>query len=145
MKSNIFTIVALFSFTLATSQKAEEPTSPEGVTVTVILDNVLNDQGEILAALHTATTFMKGPGIQNFREVAEKGGLSFTFDNVAPGTYAVSVLHDMNANGRMDFETNGMPKEPYGMSNNEMAMGPPTFGSASFEVGNEDVELNIRF
>ncbi len=145
MKSNFLTLVALFSFALASSQKAVEPASTEGVTVTVILDNVMSDQGEILAGLHNASTFMKGPGVKNFKTTAAKGSLTFTFENVSPGTFAVAVLHDMNANGRMDFESNGMPKEPYGMSNNEMAMGPPTFGSAAFEVGTEDMELHIRF
>ena len=136
------TLVAFaISLMLSTATFAQEA----GVSVTVTLENVLNDQGEILAALHDSSTFMKGQGIDNFKAKAQKGELTFTFENVPEGTYAVSVLHDLNSNVRMDFETNGMPKEPYGMSGNEMTMGPPTFDSAAFEVGSEDVELVIRF
>jgi uncharacterized protein (DUF2141 family) len=116
-----------------------------GVTLTVTLENVLSDQGDILAALHGPDTFMKGPGVQNFRAEARKGVLSFTFENVPPGQYAVSVLHDQNANQRMDFDPSGMPREPYGMSGNDMHMGPPTFEGAAFEVGAEPVALSIRF
>ena len=117
----------------------------EGVTVTVTLENVLNDQGEILAALHTSESFMKGPGLANFKTEAQKGSLTFTFDNVAPGTYAISVLHDLNSNQRMDFQPGGMPKEPYAMSGNDMSMGPPSFESSEFQVGKDPVHLRIRF
>lgn len=117
----------------------------EGVTLTVTLENVLNDQGDILAALHGPETFMKGPGVQNFRAEARPGALTFTFENVPPGRYAVSVLHDANANQRMDFDPSGMPLERYGMSGNDMQMGPPTFEGAAFEVGTEPVALSIRF
>ena len=117
----------------------------EGVTLTVTLENVLYDQGDILAALHGPETFMKGPGVQNFRAEARQGALIFTFKNVPPGRYAVSVLHDANANQRMDFDPSGMPLERYGMSGNDMQMGPPTFEGAAFEVGTEPVALSIRF
>ena len=132
----IFAITTLFGSPL-------EP--PAGVTVTVTIENVLNDQGHILAALHTEETFMKGAGLDNFKTGAREGAISFSFDNVAPGTYAISVLHDLNGNQRMDFELNGMPKEPYGMSGNDMGMGPPTFEAVKFEVGDSDVDLRIRF
>ena len=135
----------LFTFVLALMLSTLAHAQEEGVSVTVTLENVLNDQGDILAALHDSTTFMRGQGLENFSTKAEQGKLTFVFENVAAGTYAVSVLHDLNSNFRMDFETNGMPKEPYGMSGNEMVMGPPTFESAAFEVGTEDVELSIRF
>jgi uncharacterized protein (DUF2141 family) len=136
----------LFYFILAASslfRGTYEPTS--GVTVTVTLENVLNDEGEILAALHTKATFMKGPGVNNYKTEAKKGTLTFIFDNVTPGTYAISVLHDLNSNQRMDFQPGGMPKEPYAMSGNDMSMGPPSFESAAFQVGEDPVQLRIRF
>ena len=117
----------------------------ETVTVTVTIENVLNDQGIVLASLHTSDTFMKGGGIINLSEKAKEGPVTFTFENVTPGTYAIMAMHDANENNRMDYEPNGMPKESYGMSGNEMTMGPPTFDVAKFEVTNENVEMNIRF
>ena len=117
----------------------------DGVTVTVTLENVLNSNGKILAGLHTAETFMKSQGIDGYMNDAKTGEMTFTFENVVPGTYAVSVLHDENNNMAMDFESNGMPKENYGMSGNLMEMGPPTFEGSKFAVEGEDVELKIRF
>lgn len=116
-----------------------------GVTLTITLENVLNDQGNILAALHTQDTFMKGPGTANYKAEAQKGEMTFTFNNVTPGTYGISVLHDQNSNQRMDYQSNGMPSEPYGMSGNDMSMGPPSFEAVSFEVGSTDQDIAIRF
>lgn len=115
------------------------------VTVTVTIENVLNDEGTLLLSLHTEDTFMKGGGIIDLAEKAKKGSVTLRFENVTPGTYAVMAMHDVNDNKRMDFEGNGMPKESYGMSGNDMTMGPPTFDAAKFEVGNEDLEFKIRF
>jgi len=117
----------------------------ETVNVTVTLENVLNDRGTLLAALHTSDTFMKGAGLINLKEAAKTGVIELTFENVEPGTYAIMVLHDENDNQRMDYQSNGMPLENYGMSGNEMAMGPPTFADAQFEVNADDVDLTIRF
>lgn len=117
----------------------------EGVSITVTIENVLNSNGKILAGLHTAETFMKSQGIDGYMHDAQTGEMTFTFENVIPGTYAISVLHDENNNMAMDFEDNGMPKENYGMSGNLMEMGPPTFEGAKFEVANEDLDFKIRF
>ncbi len=117
----------------------------KNVTVTVTIENVLNDKGTILASLHSSETFMKAAGIVDLSDKAKKGTVTLTFENVAPGTYAIMVLHDENDNQRMDFEASGMPKENYGMSGNAMVMGPPTFNDAKFEVTNEDLEFTIRF
>ena len=140
-----FAIVFLI-FSSANAQNAGAPARSEGgITLTIVLENVLNDQGDILAGLHTRQTFMKGAGINNYKGKATSGEHVFIFKNVQPGEYAVSVLHDLNSNAKMDFEVNGMPKEPYAMSGNDMAMGPPVFGSCDFEVGAEDMELRLRF
>jgi uncharacterized protein (DUF2141 family) len=134
-------VLALGIFLIAFSAKAQKET----VTVKVIVDNVLNDNGTLLVSLHSNETFMKGPGVIDLQEEALKGAVTLTFENVKPGTYAIMVLHDENNNKRMDFEANGMPKESYGMSGNVMAMGPPTFTDAKFEVAAEDLEFTIRF
>ena len=137
------TVVLFFSLLLSISLiHAQEE---KGVTVTVTIENVLNDEGTVLASLHTSDTFMRGGGIVDLAEKAKKGPITLTFENVVPGTYAVMAMHDANDNKRMDYESNGMPKESYGMSGNDMAMGPPNFDMAKFEVNGEDLNLNIRF
>lgn len=139
MKNLAITIAFVFLTTFSFSQEEKLQ------TITVTIDNVLSDEGKVLVSLHTAETFMKGAGIQNLESTIENGKVIFTFNNVANGSYAIMALHDANDNKKMDFETNGMPKESYGMSGNEMSFGPPTFADAKFEINNEDVTFAIRF
>jgi len=63
-----------------------------GVDVTVIIENVLSDEGKLVGSIHTQETFMKGPGIQNTAIDAVAGEQSITFKNVAPGTFALLFL-----------------------------------------------------
>src|SRR5690348_8166577 len=57
------------------------------------------------------------------------------FPGIAPGTYAVSVYHDENSNGKLDTNFLGIPREGVGASNNAKGhMGPPKYESAKFEL-----------
>ncbi|GLU44309.1 DUF2141 domain-containing protein [Allomuricauda sp. NBRC 101325] len=134
--------LALSLFFVSIISMAQET---KGVNIKVTIDNINSNEGKVVAGLHTQETFMAGPGIQNLESTIENGKVVLTFTNVAPGSYAILTLHDENSNNRMDYQSNGMPAESYGMSGNDMSIGPPNFGSAKFEVGNEDLELNIRF
>ncbi|MEM6893266.1 MAG: DUF2141 domain-containing protein [Bacteroidota bacterium] len=117
----------------------------EGITITVTVDNVLNDNGKVMAGLHTADTFMKAEGIKVVEGKITEGKVILTFENVLPGSYAIMAMHDENENNQMDYQSNGMPKESYGMSGNDMSFGPPTFTDAQFEVTDKDLEFSIRF
>ncbi|WP_397363201.1 DUF2141 domain-containing protein [Olleya sp. R77988] len=145
LKNNVLTTLVLFvlSITLGFAQ-SEATTTIEGQTITVTIDKVKNNTGQVMFALHTKDTWMKGQGVQNVSTKIENNTVTVTFKNVKPGTYAVMALHDENENNSMDFE-NGMPKENYGMSNNPMSFGPPQFEDAKFEVTTEDLDFNIRF
>ena len=139
MKTLALLISLLITALIANAQDTES------VTLTVTIENVQSNEGQILAELHTQETFMRGPGIQQFMSNAKTGSISFVFEDVKPGTYAISTMHDINENQQMDYDYLGMPSEKYGMSNNERSMGPPTFEDAQFEVAEENLEINIRF
>ena len=67
------------------------------------------------------------------------------FPGISPGTYAVKVFHDVNDNGVLDTNWIGIPKEPYGFSNDAMGtFGPPSFEQASFKVGAGTNAVRIR-
>ncbi len=141
MKTLTTLFIALFLTVNFSNAQAEE----NGKTITVSIDNITNNKGNVVLALHTSETFMRGPGIKNTKSEIVDGKITVTFENVTPGTYAIMALHDENENNAMDFEDNGIPKESYGMSNNPMSYGPPQFATAKFEINSEDIEMNIRF
>ncbi|MEP5255138.1 MAG: DUF2141 domain-containing protein [Winogradskyella arenosi] len=138
MKTTLLTFAFIFMFATGHAQD-------QGITITVTIDNVPNNNGNVTMALHTEDTFMKANGIMSAKSVISDRKVSLTFNNVKPGTYAIMALHDENLNNRMDFSANGMPLEAYGMSNNDMSMGPPQYDSAKFEVKEDDLSFNIRF
>jgi uncharacterized protein (DUF2141 family) len=72
------------------------------------------------------------------------GGLSVRFGDLAPGRYAVRVMHDENGNRKLDTNFVGIPTEGYGFSNNPRAMRPATFEEARFDVPAEGARTRIR-
>jgi len=100
--------------------------------LTFEITGIESAEGHVLVALYDETQFLKKP-IKAFRLKPDKT-LAGTFGDVPPGTYAVSVVHDENGNGRLDFNAVGFPIERYGFSNNPFLMGPPKFDDARIEV-----------
>ena len=63
---------------------------------------------------------------------ARNGVVTCRFDDVAASTIAVTVMHDRNGNGELDTNLFGIPREPYGFSNDAelRTFGPPRFSDA---------------
>ena len=139
MKTLSLFIALIISTTLSFAQ------TEKGQDITVTIENISNDRGHVVIGLHTVDTFMKTEALQQTAAKVKDGKVVYTFKNVAPGNYALLALHDENDNKRMDFEPNGMPLESFGLSNNPMLMGPPTFSEGKFEVADKNVELTIKF
>ncbi|MDG2193892.1 MAG: DUF2141 domain-containing protein [Polaribacter sp.] len=113
-------------------------------TITVVVTNVTSDVGNVNFALYTRETFMKLP-VQTGSAKIKEGKSTVVFENVEIGEYAVVCYHDKNDNNTMDFESNGMPLEDYGASNNVINYGPPQYEDATFEVADKNVTLEIKF
>jgi uncharacterized protein (DUF2141 family) len=142
MNNLILTFALVLSTLTGFSQNSN---TDSGITITVTIDNVKSDKGAVLFSLHTKDTFMKGKGIIDTETKIKDGKVTVTFKNVKPGNYAIMALHDENDNQRMDFRDNGMPLESYGMSNNMMSFGPPSYEDAKFSVEDKNLEMSIRF
>lgn len=75
--------------------------------------------------------------------VAAKGGAT-PLGMLAPGDYAIAIIHDENANGRLDTFA-GIPREGVGFSRNPvLRFGAPSFNSARFSVSGAPVEQDIK-
>ena len=67
-----------------------------------------------------------------------------TFEAMPVGTYAVLVMHDENANGKLDTML-GIPKEGFGFSGNpKIRMGPPKAHNVRFELAPGEVEQRVK-
>lgn len=57
------------------------------------------------------------------------------FLDIAPGGYALSIVHDENRNGRLDTLL-GIPREGFGFSRNPVIrFGAPRFGQVRIDLG----------
>ena len=117
----------------------------ETLSLDVAVTNATSDEGTVEFGLYTKDTFMKAPPAQAKTSTIKDGKAQVVFENIEPGTYAVIAFHDANGNEKMDFETNGMPKESYGTSNNVMTMGPPNWEDSKFELKEKSTSIEIRF
>jgi len=76
---------------------------------------------------------------------AQGTNVSYCFEGIPSGEYAVAVYQDLNGNKKLDKNFLGAPSEPHGFSNNpRRGFGPPTFEAANFQVNgatNLQIEL----
>ena len=76
--------------------------------------------------------------------VSARSAQGVRFANLAPGTYAVSLIHDENANGKLDTSLM-IPREGFGFSRNPaIGFGPPKFTAARFEIGSGEAAQTVR-
>jgi uncharacterized protein (DUF2141 family) len=78
------------------------------------------------------------------RLVPAEDASNIRFSGIAPGTYAVAIVHDENNNNKMDVRI-FIPREGFAFSRNPaIGMGPPKFRSAAFVVAGSDERFAIR-
>ncbi|NNC69655.1 MAG: DUF2141 domain-containing protein [Flavobacteriaceae bacterium] len=117
-----------------------------GKSLTIKFDGIKEAKGTkvYIALYHSEDSFLKKPLKGTVSEIKNGKAVS-TFTNLKPGVYAVSAFYDKNANGKMDTNFLGIPKEPTAMSNNAKSrFGPPKYKDAKFELS-QDKKIIINF
>lgn len=67
--------------------------------------------------------------------------VTITFNDLNPASYAISVIHDENNNGKLDSSIFGIPKEGFAFGNNAMGrFGPPSFRNARIRIDESPVK-----
>ena len=140
MKNIVLSLIIIFSGIFSTNAQENET-----FDLTVEVNGIKNNQGKIFIAIYDSEeTFLnKTSGI--IAEIKDKKSTGI-FKGLKKGTYAVSFFHDENNNQKMDTKIFGIPKEPYGFSNDASGfMGPPKFNDAKFNLdSNKKITVNIN-
>ncbi|MCV2358027.1 DUF2141 domain-containing protein [Paucibacter sp. TC2R-5] len=117
------------------------------VDVEVEVSGLTQTEGRVMVGVFTdAGTWLKkaATGVSAEANQQKDGKLLIKLQNLPEGSLALSVFHDVNGNGQLDSNAMGMPKEPYGFSNNAAGMfGPPKFEKAVFEA-KAGARLNVQ-
>ena len=116
--------------------------------IVVRISNLRNGAGNVVAELYPndPANFLKGRARigRAFVPAAGAGTIDVCLTAPEPGTYAVAVYHDENANGSFDQGFLGLPLEDYGFSNGAPAfLGPPSFDQAKVSVPEKGIRITI--
>jgi len=131
---------------LATALLLAAPVAAQAGPVNVSVSGIRNSDGVIRCGLFNSPVGFREPGKEMMEAVGQVSGgrAGCAFKSVAAGTYAVAVFHAERGERKMDIGPFGKPKQGVGFSNNpSITFGPPSFGAASFKVGNNPVNLSI--
>lgn len=141
MKNSLFLLFGLLLATQLTFGQTKET-----ATLTLEFSITKHNKGAIFMGLFNSDeTYMKERYRSAKAEVIDNKAV-ITITNIEKGTYAYSLFHDVNDNGKMDKNFLGIPKEPYGFSNDlKGRMGPPAFEKAKFDLtGDLTLQISIK-
>lgn len=142
-----FISILLFAAAARPALPDQEPAN----AIRAHIERLHSDRGQVVCALFSdADAFPKRIDRAFARTSARilAGHAMCEFPQVPAGTYAISVFHDENENGKLDTNWLGIPREGVGASNNPAPrMGPPKFAAARFQYseGSMNVEIIVRY
>ncbi len=124
---------------------ADQVRTPGHVSASVT--GLRSTKGQVLACLtDRAKGFPSCEHVAGARTliVPANSNVELDFGTVPAGTYAISLVHDENGNGKLDKRL-VMPAEGFGFSRNApVRFGPPSFASAAFAVDGRVQHQAIR-
>jgi uncharacterized protein (DUF2141 family) len=114
--------------------------------LTVTVSDIREAKGSLMVAVVNSDAAWKSEAapVAVQKIPAAQGEVKLHFKDLAPGTYAVQVMHDENGNGQIDTNFLGIPVEGYGFSNNPNVMRKAHYDEARFEVGVDPASITIR-
>lgn len=149
MKKGFFlwsvSLVFLFYCTPICAQS--EATTKDGYELKIKITNIKKPTGMIRLAAYSPDQEFLGEETATALNspVNQKGEVIVAINNLPLGTYAISVYHDEDGNGDLDSNFMGIPKEPYGFSNNARGLfGPPKYKSARFDFKEDSQMIEIK-
>jgi len=106
---------------------------------------MITREGGISVGIFTKDNHMPRPPADFVTAPANARTIQLRMVDVSPGTYALALYQDVNDDGKLDTNLNGMPLEPWGMSNNPPPVTGrgPTWSEAQFVLPPEGIRLII--
>lgn len=121
--------------------------APQANIIHVEIGGLRNNKGQVSCALYSSPDgFPKktDKAVAHLNASISDKQAVCEFSGITPGTYAVSVFHDENSNGKLDTNSMGIPREGVGASNGAKGhLGPPKFEAAAFRFSGGRTELKI--
>lgn len=117
-------------------------------TLMVKVANIKEQQGFVMIAVYDSENeFLGSDMVIGAKVEVDAEVITHRFLDLPYGQYAISVFHDIDSNGELDTNLVGIPKEPYGFSNEGVNMfGMPSFKRAVFHYDRpqQEVEIDLK-
>ena len=121
--------------------------APATATIDINISGLRSMKGNVLVCVTANPRFFPdcGKDPKGFKaSVPARDAANVSFTGIAKGTYAVALVHDENANNKMDMAI-FLPKEGFGFSRNPaIVAGPPKFKAAAFAVDTAAVSQRVK-
>ncbi len=116
--------------------------------LTVRVDGLKNQKGQVCLSIYSSNQGFPNQGDRALQsqcvKIAQTPQL-VTFENLKAGSYAVAVIHDANADGKLNLNFLGIPTEGFGFSNNpKIRTSPPKFGDSAVLVAGSSTNIQIQ-
>ncbi len=116
----------------------------EHTRIEVEVMNLGSDEGLVVVGLYASENQWLKKVKLGTHATIKNGRATAVFENVPTGTYAISLYHDEDNDGKLD-SLFGIPTEDTGSSNNAPAkFGPPKWGDAKFLVKGKTIKQIIK-
>ena len=120
--------------------------SNENPQLAIEIQNIEVVEGYIrIGVFNSEEKFLKrNSTFKNYIIAVESNTEKIVIDDLPKGEYAFILYHDINSDGKMNRKFIGIPKEPFGFSNNvRPKLAKPTFEECKF-VLEDNLELKIK-
>lgn len=136
MNKNLYCSLLFILFPLFTFAQA---------SLTINIEGLKEVKGDIYIGLYNSESTFRNTDSVYMKMIIPVDSLSMTtvMENLDVGTYALTLFHDKNSNGKLDTGLFGKPKEKYGFSNNPRVLfKAPDFKKCHFMV-EDNSEIHI--
>jgi len=131
----------VIAFLMSTIMYAQDA----GSSIEVEIIGIDNSDGQMLIGLYDSEDSWLEKRVQGTFGKIIDGKSTATFENIPDGSYAISVFHDENNDGKLETNFLGIPSEDTGSSNDAPArFGPPKWEDAKFEVKGSSIKQIIN-
>lgn len=140
----LFLLILLFIIPLCAQESTPDTLIGK---IHVQVEGFKNEDGTVkIALVNSKESYQSNEEIfMGAKEKITGKKVSYTFENVPYGEYALKIFHDENNNDKFDTNFFGVPKEPYGFSNNVRGkFGPPSYDDAKFELKEKEINLSVE-
>ncbi|MBC3873813.1 DUF2141 domain-containing protein [Undibacterium flavidum] len=111
----------------------------------ITISQIQSGSGELRIALYKQADQWLTKSFKKIQEPAVAGSVTVIISDIPAGDYAVALFHDVDSDGKMAKNFLGIPKEPYGFSNDARgSFGPPSFDASKFAVPAEGAAITIK-